>query len=225
MSVIWPHLYQHRPGRKLAVNLSSTEIEIAEISRFLCHRYFSRKMRRSGLPLRSGSLAHVKSFSHRTDEHTTLEICQMIETMEQLYPDIFNSVTTNMHVSSFHERQLCQDFSRFAEALFKNGIKWSLLLAYFAFCGGLAEECMRNGKPRLVTSVMNWSHCFISMHLVVWIEEQGGWVSLQKWKKVLHTSHWKNIVCSTSGKWGFFPKTGTFHLPADIRHIKEAVFT
>lgn len=177
MSLIWPQLYQHRPGRVLSVCLSSTELAVAEESRFLCHRYFSRKMRRSGLALGSANLAHVKSFSHRTDEHTTLVICQMIETMEQLYPDTFTSVTTNMHVSSFNERHLCQDFGRFAEALFKSGVKWPLILAFFAFCGGLAEECVRHGNARLITSVMNWSDCYVSTNLAVWIAEQGGWVS------------------------------------------------
>ena len=177
MSLIWPHLYQHRPGRKINISLSATEQKVAEESRFLCHRYLSRKMRRSGLALGSANLAHVKSFSHRTDEHATLAICQMVETIEQLYPDTFSNVSTNLHISSFNERQLCQDFGRFAEALFKNGVKWPLILAYFAFCGGLAEECVRHGNARLIISVMNWSDCYMSMHLTVWIKEQGGWVS------------------------------------------------
>ena len=176
MSLTWPQLYQHRPGRKISRS-SATEEKVREESRFLCHRYLSRKMRRSGMAIGSANLANMKSFNHRTDEHATLVICQMIETMETLYPETFNNVATNMHVSSFNERLLCQDFSRFVKALFINGIKWPLILAYFAFCGGLAEECVRHGNARLIASVMNWSDCYVSIHLATWIKEQGGWVS------------------------------------------------
>ena len=179
MSLIWPQLYQHRPGRKVTTQLSPADERIKEESRFLCHRYLSRKMRRSGLALGSANLASIKSFNHRTDEHATLVICQMIEMMEQLYPETFSNVSTHMHVSSFNERLLCQDFSRFVEALFMNGIKWPLILAYYAFCGGLAEECARHGNARLIASVMNWSDCYVSMQMASWIREQGGWVSLR----------------------------------------------
>ena len=177
MSIIWPQLYQHRPGRKLNKQLTATEQEIAEQARFLCHRYMSRKMRRSALAMGSASMANVKSFKQRTDEHTTLIICQLIETIEQLYPDTYNNISTNLHISNFNERLLCQDFSRFLEELFRHGIKWSLILAYFAFCGGLAEDCVRHSQARLITPILNWHHCFVSLRLSHWIKEQGGWVS------------------------------------------------
>eukprot|EP00795_Rhopilema_esculentum_P011003 gene11004-19843_t len=178
MSLIWPQLYQHRPGRKLNDSISSREQAISEESRFLCHRYLSRKMRRLSLTIGSANLAQVKSFKRRTDEHTTLIICQLIETMEQLYPDIYNNIATNLHISTFTERILCQDFGRFTEVLFKNGMKWSLVLAYFAFCGGLAEECVRHGNARLINSILNWNESFVSSHLGKWIVAEGGWPGL-----------------------------------------------
>ncbi len=177
MSVLWTKLYQHRRYNSQDTENYNFDEEISEQARFLGHRYLSRKMRRSALAMGTASLKQVKNFGHRIDEHTTLIICQLVEALEQLHPETYNNISANMLISNFNERHLCQDFSRFVEELFQNGIKWSLIMAFFAFSGGLAEECARHGCSRTLLSILNWIHCFTSLRLSIWIKEQGGWVN------------------------------------------------
>eukprot|EP00794_Sanderia_malayensis_P016220 gene16220-17853_t len=154
MPLLWTKLYRYQPERgvKMANNTKNNNNnineEIAAQARFLGHRYLSRKMRRMALAMGTASLKNVKEFEHRLDEQTTLIFCQLIETLEQLYPETYGNISSHILLSSFNERQLCQDFAKFCEELFQNGIKSSLLLAFFAFGGGLAEECWYCGRDK-----------------------------------------------------------------------------
>ena len=177
-------------------------------------------MRRLSLTIGSANLAQVKSFKRRTDEHTTLIICQLIETMEQLYPDIYNNIATNLHISTFTERILCQDFGRFTEVLFKNGMKWSLVLAYFAFCGGLAEECVRHGNARLINSILNWNESFVSLHLGKWVAAEGGWV-----RKSLNLCILIDLIVNIAIESHFAPFLLNLHsLGVDTRQLNSTLY-
>jgi len=178
MAILWSKLYKHRPDKEVDDAKRTSDFEITEQARFLGHRYMTRKMRRSALTMGTASLKQVKSFQHRTEEHTTLIICQLIETLEYLHPETYGNISANMLISNFNERPLCQDFATFAEELFQNGVKWPLILAFYAFCGALAEECTRHGCSRTLLSILNWIHCFTALRLSLWIKEQGGWNGL-----------------------------------------------
>ena len=175
MAVLWSKLYQHRPGRPIEGKSDSVST-VAEQAKFLGHRYMSRKMRRLALAKGTTSLKQIQSFDCKPNEQTTLTICQLIETLELLYPETYGNISTNLHLSNFNTRTLCQDFATFSDALFRNGIRWPLILAFLAFSGALAEECTRHGRSNTILSILNWIQCFTALRLSPWIEERGGWV-------------------------------------------------
>ena len=67
--------------------------------------------------------------------------------------------------------------SDFAESLFAKTISWPLIASLLAFSGGLAIECIRNGRSILVRRICDWATIFVVMRLKNWIKQNGGWVS------------------------------------------------
>ena len=82
----------------------------------------------------------------------------------------------NLSVSCDYALTYCFS-SDFAESLFAKTISWPLIASLLAFSGGLAIECIRNGRSILVRRICDWATIFVVMRLKNWIKQNGGWVS------------------------------------------------
>ena len=82
----------------------------------------------------------------------------------------------NLSVSSDYALTYCFS-SDFAESLFAKTISWPLIASLLTFSGGLAIECIRNGRSILVRRICDWATIFVVMRLKNWIKQNGGWVS------------------------------------------------
>lgn len=64
-----------------------------------------------------------------------------------------------------------------AKDLFRSEITWSKIAALFAFTGGIAVDCVRQGRPEYLPKIMQNVVEVIEEDLVTWINDNGGWVS------------------------------------------------
>ena len=63
-----------------------------------------------------------------------------------------------------------------AEAVHEEKINWGRIITHFCFTSQLACAAVLSKQYQLVAELTNWLTQFITGHLRVWIEQNGGWV-------------------------------------------------
>lgn len=58
-------------------------------------------------------------------------------------------------------------------------IKWSRIVALYAFGGLLAVECVKNGLEDQISHIADWIYIYVRNKLSFWICRHGGWVNSQ----------------------------------------------
>ena len=94
---------------------------------------------------------------------------------EQRYTEVFQGMTDQLHLTP---NTAYSTFTAIVNELFSDGIRWGRIVALIAFGGALAVQCIHREMPGLVDDVVNWVTEYIDVHLMSWIQEQGGWVSI-----------------------------------------------
>ncbi|XP_078543926.1 apoptosis regulator Bcl-2 [Lissotriton helveticus] len=67
-------------------------------------------------------------------------------------------------------------FNTVAEELFRDGVNWGRIVAFFEFGGALSLESIhREMAPQLVDAIASWMTEYLDQHLQRWILDNGGW--------------------------------------------------
>lgn len=114
------------------------------------------------------------------------------EAFEERYTEVFQGMTDQLHLTPNTARGT---FTTIVNELFSDGIRWGRIVALVAFGGALAVQCIQKEMPGLVTEVVDWVAEYINMHLMSWIQEQGGWVSIIYSLKALCLLHLIIKIC------------------------------
>jgi len=73
------------------------------------------------------------------------------------------------------EEYLGSSLEVLSNELFAQGVKWSHIATYFAFCGELAHQFLTSGRNHLIGPLSVAMNSFIEARLALWIGEHGGW--------------------------------------------------
>ncbi|XP_069469790.1 apoptosis regulator Bcl-2 [Ambystoma mexicanum] len=67
-------------------------------------------------------------------------------------------------------------FTTVAEELFRDGVNWGRIVAFFEFGGALCLESIhREMAPQLIDAIASWMTEYLDRHLQRWILDNGGW--------------------------------------------------
>lgn len=69
--------------------------------------------------------------------------------------------------------------SALARDLFRTNITWGKIVSIFCVCGGLAVDCVRQGHDDYLPKLVDGFADVIEDELVQWINDNGGWVSVE----------------------------------------------
>ncbi|XP_052019064.1 apoptosis regulator BAX isoform X2 [Apodemus sylvaticus] len=70
-------------------------------------------------------------------------------------------------------------FFRVAADMFADGnFNWGRVVALFYFASKLVLKALCTKVPELIRTIMGWTLDFLRERLLVWIQDQGGWVSV-----------------------------------------------
>ncbi|MGH0116137.1 UNVERIFIED_CONTAM: hypothetical protein FKN15_074778 [Acipenser sinensis] len=67
-------------------------------------------------------------------------------------------------------------FESVVEELFRDGVNWGRIVAFFEFGGTMCLESVNREMTSQVDNIANWMTEYLNGPLQNWIQENGGWV-------------------------------------------------
>ncbi|XP_064420677.1 bcl-2-like protein 1 [Latimeria chalumnae] len=126
----------------------------------------------NGLPAGSSSRLEAQAVSGPEAVKRTLR--EAGEEFELRYSRAFSDLSSQLHITP---GTAYQSFEQVVNELFRDGVNWGRVVAFFAFGGALCVESMDKEMSSLVERIAEWMTTYLDDNLNPWIQEQGGWDS------------------------------------------------
>lgn len=85
----------------------------------------------------------------------------------------FAEMSSQLHLTPFTARGR---FATVVEELFRDGVNWGRIVAFFEFGGVMCVESVNREMSPLVDNIALWMTEYLNRHLHNWIQDNGGWV-------------------------------------------------
>uniref|UniRef100_A0A9L0R7T7 Bcl-2-like protein 1 n=1 Tax=Equus caballus TaxID=9796 RepID=A0A9L0R7T7_HORSE len=112
---------------------------------------------------------------------------------ELRYRRAFSDLTSQLHITP---GTAYQSFEQVVNELFRDGVNWGRIVAFFSFGGALCVESVDKEMQVLVSRIATWMATYLNDHLEPWIQENGGWVHVL-WSQTPSLSNWTPLWNST----------------------------
>ncbi|XP_030045207.1 bcl-2-like protein 1 isoform X2 [Microcaecilia unicolor] len=93
---------------------------------------------------------------------------------ELRYRRAFSNLTSQLYITP---DTAYQSFQQVVSELFRDGVNWGRIIAFFSFGGALSVESVDKEMAGLVQNITTWMTLYFSQHLEPWIHENGGWTA------------------------------------------------
>ncbi len=103
--------------------------------------------------------------------HTVLR--EAGDELERLYQSDFAEMSKQLHLTSITAHQR---FTAVINELFRDGVNWGRIIAFFEFGGTICVECVNKEMTAQVDNIAGWMTEYLNGPLRSWIQENGGWV-------------------------------------------------
>ncbi|XP_036421260.1 bcl-2-related ovarian killer protein homolog B [Colossoma macropomum] len=187
-----------------------SEKELVFQSRILCRDFIYSRITREGLswskveaslPVPDGALGDV-----------SMVLLKLGDELEYMRPYVYRNIAKQLSISVSVECVVSDAFLSVATEILSLGITWGKVVAIFAVAGGLAVDCVRQGYPSMIYTIVDSLGEFVRKSLVPWLKRRGGWGDISKCVKNMDStaqSHWLSSVVST---WRHVVKTMYIYL-------------
>lgn len=92
--------------------------------------------------------------------------------IERMYQRDFAEMSQQMH---FTPNTAQRRFTSVIEELFRDGVNWGRIVAFFEFGGTMCVESMNREMSAQVDNIASWMTEYLNGPLQTWIQENGGW--------------------------------------------------
>lgn len=90
--------------------------------------------------------------------------------------ELFDSMCDQLHLT---HGSTYATFVGIADEIFQTGKNWGRIVAFLAFGATLTVYCaQKEDLAQLIDSIVEWVSMYMNQNLSVWIEANGGWVSI-----------------------------------------------
>lgn len=98
--------------------------------------------------------------------------------LEKMHPQLFTRVGRQVGCGSFTSEQTASDtLTDVSREMLRNGeMTWSKIIALYAVAGGIAVDCVRQGKSEYLQAIQRGMTEVLEDDLAAWIQANGGWV-------------------------------------------------
>ncbi|XP_031850361.1 apoptosis regulator BAX isoform X2 [Nomia melanderi] len=175
---------------------ASVELTVSQGSS-LCGQYIRNRLKRSGIFHRKLGLKRMRSAmllpGGAVVGEVYPELISVGAELEKMHPNVFNRVARQIGCGSFSSEQSVNeaivDVSR---EMIRNGeMTWSKVIALYAIAGGIAVDCVRQGKPEFLPAIQRGMTDVLEDDLVAWIQANGGWSALvTRYRPVTKETTW-----------------------------------
>lgn len=158
----------------IEAKLNEEYVSIANDANLYCLDYIEERLKRCNI---ESDLEFIrpKDVSENTVS-ISAKIIEVGELLETSYPHLYNNVSKQLKVKLRSEVIVGDIFRNFGRELFREGVTWGRIVALFAFAAAISADCITQGRPELVKTVLSCVRLYVLDHLAVWIRSQGGWV-------------------------------------------------
>lgn len=94
------------------------------------------------------------------------------EEFELRYRRAFSDLTCQLHITL---DTAYQSFEQVVRELFRDGINWGRIVAFFSFGGALCFESANKEMEVLIPRIIEWMATYLDTALGPWIQTNGGW--------------------------------------------------
>ncbi|XP_051538574.1 apoptosis regulator Bcl-2-like isoform X2 [Myxocyprinus asiaticus] len=110
----------------------------------------------------------------RSDTHLRLyrALREAGDEIEKMYQREFEEMSNQM---VFTPNTAQRNFVAVAEELFRDGVNWGRIVAFFEFGGTMCVESVNREMASQVDNIARWMTDYLNGPLENWIEENGGW--------------------------------------------------
>ncbi|XP_062337218.1 bcl-2-related ovarian killer protein homolog B [Osmerus eperlanus] len=155
-----------------------TDKELMSQSKALCRDYILSRLHLAGLgwskaelnlPMSSGSLSEVSA----------VLLC-LGDELECMRPSVYKNVARQLNISVSMESMVTDAFLAVAAEIFSTGITWGKVVSLYAVAGALAVDCVQQGQPATVHTIIDSLGQFVRKFLAPWLKKRGGWMDITK---------------------------------------------
>ncbi|XP_018532094.1 apoptosis regulator Bcl-2 isoform X2 [Lates calcarifer] len=96
--------------------------------------------------------------------------------LERLYQPDFTEMSRQLYLTSTTAQRR---FAEVIDELFRDGVNWGRIIAFFEFGGTVCVECAaKEDMTSQVDNIAEWMTEYLNGPLNSWIKDNGGWVGL-----------------------------------------------
>lgn len=110
------------------------------------------------------------------DRHEAERTCQALreaaEEFELRYRRAFSDLSAQLRVTP---DTAYRRFEQVVGELFRDGVNWGRLVAFFCFGAALSVESAEKEMGTLVPRIAHWMSTYLESNLEPWIQQHGGW--------------------------------------------------
>ncbi|XP_075702790.1 bcl-2-like protein 1 [Rhinoderma darwinii] len=107
-----------------------------------------------------------------TAEKVLQALLEASEEFELRYRRAFSDLTCQLHITL---DTAYQSFEQVVHELFRDGINWGRIVAFFSFGGALCYESADKEMEVLIPRIIEWMATYLDTALGPWIQTNGGW--------------------------------------------------
>ncbi|XP_043511982.1 uncharacterized protein LOC122529679 [Frieseomelitta varia] len=162
---------------------ASIELTVSQGSS-LCAQYIRNRLKRCGIFHRKLGLKRMRSAMLLPGGAVVGEVYPELVSvgaeLEKMHPNLFNRVARQIGCGSFSsEQSVSEAVVDISREMIRNGeMTWSKVIALYAVAGGIAVDCVRQGKPEYLPAVQRGMTDVLEEDLAAWIQANGGWTTL-----------------------------------------------
>uniref|UniRef100_A0A6A7FTK9 Bcl-2-related ovarian killer protein homolog A n=1 Tax=Hirondellea gigas TaxID=1518452 RepID=A0A6A7FTK9_9CRUS len=161
--------------------------EVVPQAKYLCSQYIRSRLKRAGLLNKKLGLQRLRSVANMAGGWEVCEVFPRVsclgQEMERSHPKLYGSVVRQLSVSIKSDKVVRHLVLAISSHLLRTDVTWARLISLYAVAAALAADCVRQGHPEFVSSVIEGVGMAIEQHSCQWIVAQGGWSGVLVWSQ------------------------------------------
>lgn len=168
----------------------SSSIPIQDIvtqGKTLCGQYIRCRLKRSGMFSRKCGLQRLRSAASLPGGYVVREVFPELlgvgQELERMHPKLYIGVARQASSSPgggvlATDKAVNTVLTSVARELLRSEMTWAKVVSLYAVAGGLAVDCVRQGHPEYLQSIIESMGEVLEEEVASWIGENGGWVCI-----------------------------------------------
>ncbi|KAI5704622.1 hypothetical protein M8J76_006485 [Diaphorina citri] len=160
--------------------------DIVTQGKTLVGQYMRCRLKRSGLFSRKCGLQRLRSVASLPGGFVIREVFPRLLTigqeLERLHPKLYSGVTRQASAHNgvvfITEKTVNSVLIQVARELSRQDLTWAKVVSLYCVAGGLAVDCVRQGHPEYLPSLIDTMGEILEEEIALWIGDNGGWTSL-----------------------------------------------